>query len=511
MSSSIVQSYNKLLEKEKRAIILSSAISLLRWDMETKMPPKGIELRSQQLALLTQLHHKMVTDPEIGKLLLEILKSPEYESLGQVQKRNIYLIKKEFEEQTKLPEKLVVEIAKQEAITTNTWKKAKASKNYKLLKPELEKLMELEKEAALILKDVKQTKTSYDALIDIYEPKMSSETIAKIFNELKNGLIKLIDKCISSNVKMDESILRRRVPIEVQRKISELIADFVGYDIKSPNAKGRIDESEHPFTDGYYDDVRITTHYYENNFISSVFSVLHECGHALYDTNLNHEWMYQPVGEACSTGIHESQSRFVENIVGRSRDFWTYFLPAVKKITGTTFLDVNLDQFIHLVNIVKPSKIRVEADEVTYCLHVIIRFEIERELFADKLTVGELPIVWNQKYMEYLGVEIENDSEGVMQDIHWPSGSYGYFPTYALGNIYSGQILEALKNDLPGWRREISNGRFDNVRKWLKENIHRHGRLYDPADLIKMVTGSEVDSKPYLRYLEDKYSDLYGF
>jgi len=502
--------YKKLMEKVKDLYVFRSAESVVHWDMETMMPPKGINLRSQQLAILSRIEHKMSTDPEIGKLLEEILRHPEYDKLDAAQKRNVYLIKKDYDEQTKLPEELVAEIAKQKAMTVDIWKKAKASKNFAMFKPELEKLVELQKKAAEILMEVKETETPYDALIDIYEPKMTAKTIAKVFDKLREGLVSILIKCEAAQKQPDMRILRRKVPIDVQRQIAKALSEAVGYDVKSREAGGRIDETEHPFTTGYYDDVRITTHYYEDNFTSSIFSVLHEVGHAIYDQNLNQEWIYQPVGSSCSSGFHESQSRFVENIIGRSREFWTYFLPKLKEITGNVLADEELDPFVHAINQVKPSKIRIEADEVTYGLHIIIRFNIESNLFADKITVKELPEIWNQKYNEYLGIKIENDAEGVMQDTHWASGLYGYFPSYALGNIYSGQILATIEKDLPYWKKQLVKGNFNQVKQWLVRNVHNCGNLYDPADLIKKITGNELNVKPYLDHLRKKYSELYG-
>jgi carboxypeptidase Taq len=511
MSGKAPSSYKKLMEKVKDLLTLQSATAIIHWDMETMMPPKAIGLRSQQLALLSRIEHRMSTDPEIGRLLEEVMRPSEYDKLDAVQKRNVYLIKKNYDEQTKLPEELVAEIAKQQAITVDVWKKAKAAKNFSMFKPELEKLVDLEKKAAEILMKVKETATPYDALIDIFEPKMTTKTITKVFNELREGLVSLLKKCENAPKQPDVSILKRKVPIDVQKKIAKALAQVVGYAIESREAGGRIDETEHPFTTGYYDDVRITTHYYEDNFASSIFSVLHEAGHALYEQNLKKEWMFQPVGTGCSSGFHESQSRFVENIIGRSREFWVYFLPKLKEIAGNILSDVDLETFVHAVNQVKPSKIRVEADEVTYGLHIIIRFNMERDLFADKIMVKELPEIWNQNYKEYLGVEIENDSEGVMQDTHWASGSYGYFPSYALGNIYSGQILSAMEKDLKNWREQVAKGNVTKVKEWLVKNVHAYGNLYDPEELIRKITGKELDVKPYLNYLNRKYSKLYGF
>jgi carboxypeptidase Taq len=393
----------------------------------------------------------------------------------------------------------------------DVWKKAKAAKNFSMFRPELEKLVELKKKSAEILMEVKKTTTSYDALVDIFEPKMTAKTITKVFDELREGLVSLLRKCEASKKQPDMSILKSKVPIDMQRKISKALAEIVGYDVKSKEAGGRIDETEHPFTTGYYDDVRITTHYYEDYFASSLFSVLHEAGHAIYEQDLEKKWMYQPVGSGCSSGFHESQSRFVENIIGRSRDFWVYFLPKLREITGNILSNVDLDRFVHAINQVKPSKIRVEADEVTYCLHIIVRFNIERDLFADKIMVKELPEIWNQSYKDYLDVNIENDSEGVMQDTHWASGLYGYFPSYALGNIYSGQILATMQKDLPNWRKQVEKGIFSPVKNWLIKNVHSYGDLYDPPDLIRKITGKELNVKPYLNYLNEKYSKLYGF
>jgi carboxypeptidase Taq len=511
MAESTQSNYKKLIEKAREIAIFQSAESIIHWDMETMMPPKAIKLRSQQLALLSRIDHKMSTDPEIGKLLEKIMRHPEYDELDEIQKRNVYLIKKNYDEQTKLPEELVAEIAKQRAITVDTWKKAKAAKNFVMFKPELEKLVELQKKAAEILMKVKETANPYDALIDIFEPKMTAKAITTVFDELREGLVSILKKCENAPNQPDTSILKRKVPIDKQRQIAKLLAESVGYDIASKNAGGRIDETEHPFTTGYYDDVRITTHYFEDNFASSIFSVLHEAGHAMYEQNLNQKWMYQPVGNACSSGFHESQSRFVENIIGRSHEFWVYQLPKLKEIVGRTIADLKLDSFVHAINQVTPSKIRVEADEVTYGLHIIIRFDIERDLFADKIAVKELPEIWNQKYKDYLGIKIENDSEGVMQDTHWASGLYGYFPSYALGNIYSGQILAAMEKDQPNWREQIKKGNFDSVKNWLIKKIHTNGNLYDPPELIRKITGKELNVKPYLTYLEKKYSKLYGF
>jgi carboxypeptidase Taq len=511
VQSELIDRYGKLMSKYKEYTIFQSVGALIQWDMETKMPPGAFNLRSQQLGLFSEIEHKMATDPEAGTLLEKVEADPDHNSLSELQKRNVYLIRKNYNEQTKLPEKLVSETERQKVIAYNVWKKAKVIKDFGLFKPELTKVFELKKQAAEILMEVKGVKTKYDAMIDYYEPKMTEDVIAATFDELKRGLIPIIEKCVKGRAKPDRSVLKRVVPVAVQQEISKSIANYIGYDIASEKARGRIDETEHPFTNGYYDDVRITTHYFEDDFASSIFSVLHEGGHAMYEQNLNREWMYQPVGAACSYGFHESQSRFVENIVGRSSEFWAYYLPELKRITGAALSDVGLDQLVRAINVVEPSKIRIEADEATYSLHIIIRFELERDLFAGKITVGELPQAWNQKYRDYLGVEIENDSEGVMQDVHWSQGYFGYFPSYALGNIYGGQIANRLNQDMPRWHEAIANGRFQEIREWLTKNVHSYGNMYNPLDLLGRIAEDGINSKYFIEYLDEKYAKAYGY
>jgi carboxypeptidase Taq len=495
----------------KDLIVLESAAAIVHWDMETLMPPRAVVLRSEQLALISRVSHKMSTDPEIGRLLRVITGNSQYDTLHEVEKRNIQLTQKNYEEQTALPEKLVAEIAKQQAITVNKWKRAKAAKSFTMLRAELEKLLELNHQAAEILMKVKGTRTPYDALIDIYEPKMTAENIDKIFTPLQQGLTKLLEKIQASPVKSDTNTLKATIPVETQRRIAKELSQTLGYDTTSPKAGGRIDETEHPFTTGYYDDVRITTHYHPEEFTSSIFSVLHETGHALYEQNLPQRWKYQPVGMNCSMGFHESQSRFCENIIGRSREFWACWLPKLKRIVAPSLSGVNLDDFVLAINSVKPSKIRIEADEVTYSLHIIVRFQIEKDLFNGKTSVAELPAIWNQKYEEYLGVKVQNDSEGVMQDTHWSSGMYGYFPSYALGNIYSGHLIAQLTKEIQDWRDQLQKGNLKKLLKWLKENVHSYGKLYDTADLLRKITGKNLDAKPFLQYLQEKYSKIYSF
>ncbi len=510
MSSSNQDSYDQLLERSKRLTVLGTTAALAGWDMQTYMPAKGIGLRSEQLSLMSILYHQALTDPKVAELLEKIESSKGYVDLGQEQKRNVHLMRKAYDETSKVPEALVAKISKQETVTFDSWRKAKAAKDYKSYAPELAKMIELKKEVAQILMDVKGMKTPYDALLDSYEPGVTAQKIGAVFTGMREGLVRIIHKVESSGIKPDDEFLSRTVPVEAQRNISAEAMRFIGFVTEGENAGGRLDEAEHPFTTGYYSDVRITTHYYPNKFSSSIYSVMHEGGHALYEQGIPREWMYQPIGSPCSYGIHESQSRYVENMIGRSPEFLSFMLPRLRKITGKALTGIKTADFVSAVNVIEPSKIRIEADEATYGLHIIVRFEMEKDIMSGKLSVDELPGAWNERYDKYLGMEIENDSEGVMQDVHWSSGSLGYFPSYALGNIYGGMFLEKMDKDLPSWRSDIKAGNYLPVKQWSAENIHSKGNLYDPADLVKNVTGKDLDIAPFIKYLERKCKYVYG-
>lgn len=501
--------YTELLAKSKEVSILLSIRDIIGWDFQTYMPTKAVQLRGEQNAFIEGLRTRMRSDPETGELLDRIENDPNYSNLSIIEKRNIFLIRKLYNRAVKTPVDLMMELIRQRTITTSRWKEAKEKKDFSLIQDDLEKLFVLTKKYAEILAEVLEipVENKYDALLDFYEPGMNSAKVSKLFDELKEGLIPLIKKCTESSKQPDTTAIDRNVPVNKQKEIASKLMEFIQYDLD----RGRLDETEHPFTIGYYDDVRITTHYYVDKPSSAIFSTLHEGGHALYEQNLNREWMYQPIGAYCSLGFHESQSRFVENIIGRSREFWEYFLPVLKNLTGDIYTDVSVDDIFPAVNAVKPSKIRIEADEVTYALHVIIRFEIERDLIAGKTNVTDLPKIWNDKYKEYLGIDVENDTEGVLQDTHWYGGSAGYFPTYVLGNIIGSQIVHVMEKEIPDWKDLVAKGEFTGIKKWMVDNVHNHGNIMDSLDLVQKVTGEEINVKYFLKYLNDKYSRIYGF
>ncbi len=504
-----MQEYEKLLEIGKELKLLDSVSSLVSWDLETYMPPKGLMLRSEQLGLLRKVIHRMATSSEVGQLLEVAEKNAS--SLNVEQNRNVYLFRRSYDAFTKIPEDLVGQLAKQRAISVEIWKKAKATNNWKLFEPELEKMVDLSRKRSEIISEVRGIPILYDSMLDEFERGITSAKISEVFGDLRERLVPLAKKCADASQDVDTSFLGKKVPIEVQREIAKDLTKIVAYDITSEQAGGRIDEVEHPFTTGYFDDVRITVKYHEDNISSMIYAILHESGHALYEQNLNHEWMYQMIGEAASFGFHESQSRFIENMIGRSPEFIRFYFPRLNELTGGAFSGINLDNFMKAMNLVQPSLIRIEADEVTYSLHIIIRYEIERDLFANKITVSELPQIWNERYEEYLGLEVPDDTRGVLQDTHWASGYYGYFPSYALGNIYDGLLLEKLDKDEPKWLTEVARGNTKPALDWLCRKVHHHASLYDPVDLLKKITGKEMTAAPYLNYLEKKYSNLFGF
>ncbi|MDF2671905.1 MAG: Zn-dependent carboxypeptidase, partial [Clostridiales bacterium] len=347
----------------------------------------------------------------------------------------------------------------------------------------------------------------YNTLLDFYEPGFTVEKIDKVFGELRNAIVELLNKIKASGYTPNTNILEGTFSKESQEDLSIHILKKMGYDFEA----GRMDETMHPFTIEFNNkDVRITTHYYEHDFTSALFSCIHEGGHGIYEQDIADELIGTTLGSGVSSGIHESQSRFYENILGRSREFWKGFYPEVIR-TYPQFSAVDFEDFYKAINIVKPSLIRVDADELTYSLHIIIRYEIEKALINNEIEVEDLPRIWNEKYKEYLGIEPENDGVGVLQDVHWAGGSFGYFPSYALGNLYGAQFYYAMLRDIPNTMKDVENGEFGAIKEWLKEKIHKHGGVYKPSELIKMVTGEELSAKYFIEYLNRKYGEIYNF
>jgi len=502
-----MKSYNRLMEKYREIALVKAAIGLMNWDLETYLPPRGITLRSDQLNVLERVSHRLLTSQELAGLLTESEKAAD--SLDEVQRRNLHLLRREHDIAMSVPEDLVAALASQAAIARDVWARAKAAHDWGKFEPELAKLVDLSVKRAEATMHARGTSCVFDSLMDDFERGMTHDRADRLLTELRALLVPLTEKYSRLSREADNSILRRRVPLETQRKIVQDLAGLIGYDTSSDIAFGRIDDTEHPFTRGYFDDVRITVHYYEDDLFDSVYSALHEGGHAMYEHNINHDWIYQPVGDAASFGIHEAMSRFAENMIGRSRNFWAYYLPRLNELTGGAFSDIQLVDVLRAINKVQPSKIRTAADEVTYSLHIVIRFEIEHMLFEGQLEVSELPQVWNDLYDKYLHVKFDHDGEGVMQDVHWSAGAFGYWPSYVLGNIYGGMFLDKLNKDVGDWSDEVAKGRPGAAMKWLRDNVHQWGNLYEPGTLVEKVTGSPLTVKPFIQYLTQKHASLW--
>ncbi|WP_371802279.1 carboxypeptidase M32 [Candidatus Lokiarchaeum ossiferum] len=492
--------YETLCLKMKEATLLGQAQGILAWDNYCYMPEKGIDQRSQQLALLSKLIHQWSTDPVVGQLLKD---SSQMADITPIQQRNLALWQKEYDRETKIPTDLVQKVTEQSAKTEHLWRTAREKNDFKLVQLDLEKLFELRKEYGAKLDE---SKSPYNNLLDMYEPNMTEAMVSEYFSVLKEGSIRVMKKCLSAADIPDPAIIRLKTPIPQQEQISKLLMDLLGL---TPD-KSRLDKVAHPFTIGAYDDVRITTHYLEGDPIGCMYSVIHEGGHALYELNLPDEHRYTAIGRSVGLGVHESQSRFAENIIGRNPEFLGYLLPKIQEI-APVFKDISLSNFVKAVNGVQATKVRIYADEVTYSLHVIMRFEIEKMLFNDQCTIAELPQVWNNKIEEFFGLKVDSDAEGVMQDTHWYGGMFGYFPDYALGNVYDGSFYNQMKKDVPEWESQLKVGNTKEILTWLDTKVQKMGSLYDPADLVEHVTGEKPNAKYFIDYLDEKYQKIFNY
>jgi carboxypeptidase Taq len=494
----------KLKEELMELYHLSSAVSVLHWDQEVYMPEKGSDLRAKTIAEMSGLIHNKFTSPKFGKLIKEAKSEMEK---GKLNESNICIVKevwRQYSREKKLPVEFVKELAELESKSQAIWAEARKKASFKIFLPYLKKMVEMKRKEA---KFVGYKKTPYDALLDIYEPEAKSEEISLVFKELKEFLIPFLQKIKKSKVKINSKVLKGKFPLEKQEKFNKFVAKEIGFDFKS----GRLDISTHPFTIFSNPlDVRMTTRYKKDDLFYSLNSTIHESGHALYEQGLLVENFGTPLGEAISLGIHESQSRMWENIIGRSRSFWKYFYPKIKKEFPNNFSGVSKEDFYKAINAVRASFIRTEADEVTYNLHIIMRFEIEKELIEGLIKTENLPKIWNEKVKKYFGLKVPNDALGILQDVHWSGGMIGYFPTYALGNLYSVQFYNTAKKEIPNLEKEIAVGHSEHLLDWLRKNIHIHGKMFSAESLVKKVTGEKLASRYFIEYIRNKYSEIYG-
>jgi carboxypeptidase Taq len=463
---------------------------LLDWDARVSMPPGGAEARAQVSATLTKLHHERFASDEVGDLLSEL-----DDVADETDAALVRLTRWEWERARRVPTELAGEMAHANGVGVAAWDEAKAASDFERFRPYLEHQVELKHRYIECFPDAA---APYDALIEQYEEGLTTSQIAAIFDRLKPELQKLT----SERRNVDDAPLRGRFPIAAQYEASYRVLEAFGFD----RSEWRLDETAHPFASKPgFGDIRLTTHTDERD-LTSLFGTMHEFGHGVYEADMDAALARTPLGRGTSSVIHESQSRTWENLVGRSRGFWRWFYPQLKQLFPDALGSVAEDSFVAAANAVRPGLIRGDADEATYGLHIILRFELEQELLAGTVSVAEVPQVWNARMKEYLGVDVPDDAHGVLQDMHWSVGLFGYFPTYQLGNVISVQIWERACADLGEPEEQFARGEFAPLREWLREHIYRHGSKYPPRELLRRVTGSELDPEPYLKYLRTKFA-----
>jgi carboxypeptidase Taq len=487
---------------QKELSILGGISGLLAWDQLTYMPKMGIRDRSNQNAyILRYMHEKMISDK--FWVHVKCLSKPNvFEKLSIIDKNVIKRLYKDIVKARKIPSEFVEELARTSTIAYQSWEEARRKSRFGIFSKDLKKLIELKKQYCIY---IDLPGSDYNSLLDDFEEGMTVKKLQKQFFFLKSRLIKLIDRIKTS--KYYNQNKKIKIDIYSQKKICDIIINLMNL----PKNRSRIDMSTHPFTTSVgYDDVRLTTNFERKNPLFSIYSIIHEAGHALYELGMSQKrYKYTVISDSPSLGLHESQSRFWENMIAKSKPFWKYFFPIIENHIRKKNKDIDINAWIRLINQVRPSLIRVEADEVTYNLHIILRFEIELGLIKDEIQISELPVLWNEKMENMLGIKPKNDRDGVLQDMHWSNGSFGYFPTYVIGSIYASQIFKKLLFENILSIDKIKDGDFKNIKNWLYENIYKFGRLMTSEELIKKTCGQTLNSNIYLDYLNDKYTNIY--
>lgn len=496
--------YNELCKQLKIAATYSSTQKLLEWDQETYMPEKGIELKIEQSKLLLELSHKLKTNTRLKTLLSSLIDFASgailVEGFSEAQKANIREMKRDYEHHSKIPGSFIKKFSQTTTESLEAWKVAKKSDSFKTFAPHLKKIVSLLQKKAEYLG---YKETPYDALIDEYEPGMTSKKYDQIFSPLKQKTLQLLKRWDEQNKKIDPKILEGDFPIEKQKMLCKEVIKDMGL----ANTTYNLSETHHPFCLGLYpNDIRLTTHFYKEAFMRGFGGVIHEAGHALYENGLPLATWGTPLSEPASYAVHESQSRIWETFIGHSYPFWKLYYTKVKQLFPGVFQDASIDDVYRAVNQIKRGLIRIHADEVTYNLHIILRYEIEKGLLEGTYDVKDLPDIWNQKMRETLGIVPKTNSEGCLQDIHWSLGFMGYFPSYTLGNIFAGQLYVSLMKTHTDWDKKIKEGDFLFIRDFLREKVHRFGRQYLPIELIERASGIPFSIDPYTSYLEGKYS-----
>jgi len=491
--------YEEYRRYMQQTMDLGSAVALLSWDKEVYMPPKSIRFRAQQIATLSAMAHNRFTDTSFGESLKKL---KDEQTLTESQRRNITLTIEDFEKEKKLPSSFVEELSRTTAEANHHWALARQENAYHQFSPHLKKLIQLKRDEAEMRGYADKP---YDALLDIYEPGCTTQFLDSLFGNALPQIIQLIQK-IKGYEQISNDFLYTAYPTDNQWQLGIQLLKNMGYDFDY----GRQDISAHPFTISFSpEDVRVTTRVDENDFSNMTWSCIHEGGHALYEQGLPAEEYGLPLGTSASLGIHESQSRLWENHVGRSMAYWTYWFPLLKEKFTSQLREQDSKSFYHAINRIAPNLIRTEADELHYHIHVIIRFEIEKALINDQIDVSGLNDFWNEKYKEYMGIDVPDDTNGILQDVHWSHGSFGYFPTYSLGSFYAAQFYAKAVSDMPNLETEIQQGKTNALLNWLRSNVHQYGRKYLPNELCKKVTGEGLNVDYFLKYANEKFLDIY--
>jgi carboxypeptidase Taq len=480
------------------------AAALLRWDQQVNMPPGGAEARATQLATLLRTAHERFVSDETGQLLADLESELAGAPYDAYEASLVRVTRREYDRDHKIPADLVTRLAKARSLGQVAWEKARTASDFAIFLPSLETNVELAIELAETLGYEERI---YDALLDRFEPEMKTAQVEVLFEAMKSGLVPLIQAIAERQGVVDDSVLKQPFDESKQGAFGLEVIRRLGFDFEC----GREDRSVHPFTTSFSPgDVRLTTRIIPDQFKSALFATIHEAGHGMYEQGFARCLDRTPLSDGASLGVHESQSRMWENVVGRSRAFWTFWLPRLKEYFPRQLDGVGVEAFYRAINRVEPWYIRVEADEVTYNLHIFLRFQIENMMLERKVPLTELPDLWNARMEEYLGVRPRNDVEGVLQDVHWSSGLIGYFPTYSLGNLLSVLFYEQALSDRPEILSEIERGEFSSLLSWLRAKIHRPGATYTPAELVRRVTGGPIRTEPFLNYVREKYADIYG-
>lgn len=499
--------YNQLTTLLRDAALMTSVAHTLSWDQETMMPPRGAPFRAEQLKMLSSLAHQRKTDPRIGECLAACESDVSLTS-NEAIAANLREIRRDYDMETKLPGELVAEMAECASLGMTAWKAARAKSNFPAFLPWLQKTIDLNRRKAECLGIPKGGSELYDALLDTFEPGMTAAETEKIFAPLRAFTVDLLKRVAEAPAKPSVEPARIELPIAAQRTFVDLIARQMGFDFDA----GRIDDTTHPFCEGMGPgDTRMTNRYRADGWIDAVSTAMHEGGHAVYEQGLPKDTLFgQPLAEAISLGIHESQSRTWENLVGRSRAFWIWALPHAQRTFGAPLASLDPETIYNACNIVEPSFIRVESDEVTYNLHIMLRFDFERAMLRGDLPCKDLPGEWNKRIKNDFGIAVPEDRLGCLQDVHWSMGAVGYFPTYTFGNLYGAQFWETMAKDIPDRETRMAAGDFAPILQWTRDKIHAHGRRYKAGELCERITGRKLDSAPLMRHLEAKVAAVYG-